>query len=99
MAAFVVPILVLITGVGVGFGWISSEVISYERTARWLQNPMARLALFAFISLSLFHWAHRFRYVVVDMGLRPLKGPVALICYGAAVAGTAFTAFLLVACF
>jgi fumarate reductase subunit D len=35
----------------------------------------------------LFHWAHRFRYALVDLGFGPL-GRQAWLFYGTAVAGT-----------
>ena len=98
VAAFLVPIHVLITGLGIGFGWVSAEVVDYERIEGLLTHLLVKLYLFGFISLSLFHWAHRFRYVLMDIGLRSLKAPVALLCYGGAAATTAFTAFLLVVC-
>lgn len=95
VAAFLVPIHVVITGLGVGFGWISVEIIAYDRMAALLASPLVKIYLFGLISLSLFHWAHRFRYVLMDVGLRSLKAPVAVLCYGGAAAMTVFTAFLL----
>ena len=60
-----------------------------------LENPVLKIYLFFLISLPLFHWAHRFRYVLMDMGLRSLKAPVAVLCYGGAWVGTALAALLL----
>lgn len=96
VAAFLVPVHILVTGIGIGFGWISPDVIRYERMLNLLGNPLVRLYLFALISLALFHWAHRFRYVLLDLGLRPFKTAVAFLCYGGALAGTAWAAFLLI---
>jgi fumarate reductase subunit D len=47
------------------------------------------------ISLPLFHWAHRFRFTLVDLGLKAAKGPIAIFCYGSALAGTVIAAFVL----
>lgn len=99
LAAFLVPVHVLVTGVGIGFGWIPREVIRYERMLNILTNPLVKLYLFLLISLSLVHWAHRFRYVLMDLGLREFKTPLAPLCYGAAVFGAVVTAVLLVAYF
>lgn len=47
-----------------------------------------RLYLVVFVSLPLFHWAHRFRAAFNDLGLRAVPGPVAVSLYGSAIAGT-----------
>ncbi len=55
---------------------------SYERTRRLTENPLVRLYVFAFTSLSLFHWAHRFRYYVMDFGVMGARRFIAYLCYG-----------------
>ena len=95
LAAFLLPAHILITGVGISFGWIEPEVIGYQRVLSWLQNPLLKIYLLLLISLSLFHWAHRFRYVLIDMGLRSIKAAVAVLCYGTAIAATVATLVLL----
>ena len=95
LAAFLVPVHVLVTGLGISFGWISPQVIEYQRMVTLLENPLWKIYLFLLISLPLFHWAHRFRYVLMDMGLRSLKTPIAALCYGGACVGTALAALLL----
>jgi fumarate reductase subunit D len=47
------------------------------------------------ISLPLFHWAHRFRFTLVDVGLKSIHTLVAVLCYGAAIAGTIAAAVIL----
>jgi fumarate reductase subunit D len=90
IAAFFIPITLAITALAVPAGWISPEQL-HKLTG----NPLTRLYLFVLISLPLFHWAHRFRYVVVDLGLKG-SGPMpAIVCYGAAILGTAMAAFFL----
>ncbi len=97
VAAFFLPVHILI-GVGIAFGWISPQLISYQRLVTALTNPLFRLYLLLLISLPLFHWAHRFRYVLMDMGLRGFKTPVSILCYGTAGAGSVLTGALLVFC-
>ena len=80
LAAFLLPVHVLVTGVGIGSGWVDPDVIGYQRVHAWMQNPLIKLYLLLLISLSLFHWAHRFRYVLIDMGLRSIKTAVAVLC-------------------
>ena len=82
-AAFFVPVAVILTGIAVPAGWIEAESLR-----RLFAHPLTRLCLFGLISLSLFHWAHRFRYAMADLGLRNVAGILAILCYGAAVLGT-----------
>jgi len=89
--AFFIPITIVLTSIVVPAGWIGAEGLH-----DLLVLPLARLYLFVLISLALFHWAHRFRYVLVDLGLRKLTGILAITCYGAAVLGTVMAAFFLV---
>jgi fumarate reductase subunit D len=60
---------------------------SYQRTRGLAANPLIRLYLFALTSLSLFHWAHRFRYYVMDFGVMGARRVIAVTCYGGAIAG------------
>jgi len=61
---------------------------SYDRTRGLVANPLVRLYLLALTSLSFFHWAHRFRYYLMDFGLMGARRLVATVCYGSAIAGT-----------
>lgn len=83
VAALFLPITIVLTGIAVPAGWISAESL-----LDLLRHPLTRLYLVVVISLSLFHWAHRFRFTVVDLGLKGLDGVLAVVCYGGAVVGT-----------
>lgn len=94
VAALLFPVHVLLTGLAVPLGWL--EAPSYESVRGLVRNPVAQLYLFVFISLPLFHWAHRFRYTLYDgLQLKHLTALIAVLCYGTAVLGTAMTAYLL----
>jgi fumarate reductase subunit D len=44
----------------------------------------------------MFHAAHRFRYTLYDgLQIKHLNAPVAVLCYGGAIVGTAAAAYLL----
>jgi len=61
-----------------------------------LKLPVARVYVFVLISLPLFHWAHRFRYTLYDgLQLKHLTVLIAVLCYGAALAGSAMAAYTL----
>ena len=57
---------------------------------------MVRLVLFLLCFLSLFHWAHRFRFALYDgLQIKHLNPAITLFCYGGAVAGTVVAGYLL----
>ena len=91
VTAFFMPVTIVLTSIVVPAGWIGAEGLR-----ELIAHPLARLYLFVVISLSLFHWAHRFRYALVDLGLRSLAGMLATTCYGTAVLGTIMAGFFLV---
>ena len=94
VAALLFPVHFFLTGLAFPLGWL--EAPSHESLNRLLTHPVTRLYLFILISLPLFHWAHRFRYTLYDgLQLKHLTVLIAVLCYGAALAGTAMAAYLL----
>jgi len=91
VAALFVPITLILTGFAVPAGKISEENMS-----ELIHSPLTRVYLLVLISLPLFHWAHRFRYAAMDLGLKGLGAALPLFCYGTAIAGTAMALFFLV---
>src|SRR5437870_9282625 len=55
VAALLFPVHILLTGLAVPLGWVNAP--SYESVLGLVRNPVARLYLFVFVSLPLFHWA------------------------------------------
>jgi len=94
VAAFFVPVHILITGIAAPAGW-ASGAFAYSRIVTLVSHPLVRLYLFVLIALPLFHWAHRFRFTLVDLGLKRGQRAVAIACYGAAIAGTVLAAAVL----
>jgi fumarate reductase subunit D len=86
VAALLVPVTVIVTGF----------LVPHKATPLYtaLHNPFVRLYLFVLISLPLFHWAHRFRFTLIDLGVKAARQPVAVACYGTAVVGTVLAALL-----
>ena len=94
LAAFFMPALVLLLAFALPLGWV--EAPSYAELANQIDHPLAKLALFGFIMLSLFHWAHRFRFTLYDgLQLSHLYGLIAVISYGTATVLTLLAAYLL----
>jgi fumarate reductase subunit D len=94
MAAIFLPGHILFQGIALPMGWISHEALSYARVHALLAHPIAKLYLFALISLSLFHAVHRLKHTIHDLGLHA-PGVLAFLCYGFAIVGTVFTAVTL----
>ena len=95
MAAFLVPIHLFLHGIAVPLGWVSAEVTSYERMRAVVGHPLVKIYLFVLIALPFYHWAHRFRFTLFDLGLKSLRTSVAVLCYGAAVIGMVATVWIL----
>ncbi len=94
-AAFVTPVMILITGLSISLGILPPEALGYERMAGFVHNPFARLVIFAVIFLPAWHAAHRLRITAHDFGIRA-DGIVLTICYGLAALVTIAAAFILI---
>ena len=91
VAAFFMPITILLTAIALPAG-----VITAEGLRQLAGHPLTRLYLFVLISLPMFHWAHRFRYVAVDLGFKKISSILPMLCYGTALVVTLLALFYLV---
>jgi fumarate reductase subunit D len=95
MAALFLPAIVFLLWIAAPLGWVSAP--SHDELLRLVRHPLVRIFLFVFISLSVFHWAHRFRYTLYDgLQLYHLNRLIAVLTYGTAIALTVAAALLLV---
>ena len=92
VAAMVHPILIIITGILVPFGWAGNDPLNFEKISTGISNELIKLILFIIITLPLFHWAHRFRFTLVDIGLKSVSTFISVLCYGGAIIGTIISA-------
>lgn len=95
IAALLVPVHVLVQGVLGPLNIVPVVSNRYDSWAAAVANPLVKLYLFVLISLPLFHWAHRFRYSLIGLGVSWGRGVFALLTYGAAIALTVITAYVL----
>jgi fumarate reductase subunit D len=94
VAALLIPVLLFLYGLAFPLGWLAPP--SYERTLALVGWPFMRLGLFTLCFLSLFHWAHRFRYTLYDgLQIKHLNEVIFVFCYGGAVVGTVLAGYLL----
>ena len=92
IAAMVLPILIIITGILIPFGWVTEDPLNFEKISTGVSNEFIKLILFIIITLPLFHWAHRFRFTLVDIGLKSVSTFISVLCYGGAIVGTIISA-------
>ena len=88
VAAFLVPIQIIIVGFALPLGWISDSGMLHR-------NWLVKIYLFVLIALPLYHWAHRFYFALNDMKLGLPRKPLAALCYGGAVVVTVVTLWIL----
>ena len=94
LAALFIPALVLLFGVAFPLGWLPPP--SHTHLVAVIGHPIARLFLFVLVALSLFHWAHRFRYTLYDgLQIKHLNEMVSVICYGSAIFGSTVAVYIL----
>ena len=88
VAALIMPILILITGLLVPLGVLH---LPYEKLAAVAHNPIGKLVLFGIVALPAWHAAHRLRMTAHDLGLGS-GFAVKAACYGSAVVMIVVTA-------
>jgi len=92
VSAFLIPVHVILFGIAIPLGWLAAP--GYESLVELARHPITRIYLFVLISLSLFHWAHRFRYTLYDgLMLKHLEIYIFTFCYGAAIIGSIFAGY------
>ena len=97
MAAMLMPIHIVLTGIAAPLGWGATEAFGYDHMLALVAHPLTKLYLFVLFSLTFFHCMHRIRHTLYDTGMRGYQMPIAVICYGAAIVGTVATVFVLLA--
>lgn len=95
ISAMVFPALLFITGILIPLGAVNDNPLNFERIHSALSHPFIKLVLFVIISLPLFHWAHRFKFTLVDVGLKFMSTLISIFCYGGAITGTIIAAVVL----
>src|SRR5512132_2435701 len=80
VAALIIPVLILITGVLLPLGMLS---LPYEKMAAFAHNPFGKLILFGTVALPAWHAAHRLRMTAHDLGFGG-GAVVQAVCYGSA---------------
>ena len=95
-AAVLLPVHILVQGILGPLGVVPVVDRHYDTWISILGNPIVKLYLLVLISLPFFHFAHRLRYLLVDLGVPAAKStPAQVLFYGGAVAVTLVTVWVL----
>lgn len=94
VSALLMPAHLFLFAIAFPLGWLNPP--SDETLLVLIRPPLVRVYLFVFCFLSLFHWAHRFRFTLYDgLQIKHLNEIINVLCYGGAVLGTVTAAYLL----
>lgn len=93
-AALLVPALLFVLGVAIPLGWL--EAPDYAHALAVASHPLTRLVLLGLCVLALVHFAHRFRFTLIDgLQFRRFDGLIATVCYGLALVGAVLAVYVL----
>jgi fumarate reductase subunit D len=96
IAAVLIPVHILVQGILGPLGVVPVVDRHYDTWVSILGNPIVKLYLVVLIAVPFFHFAHRLRYLLVDVGVKAAKTvPAQVIFYGGAVAVTLVTIWVL----
>jgi fumarate reductase subunit D len=96
VAAVLIPVHVLVQGILGPLSVVPVVDRHYDTWVRALGNPIVKLYLLVLIAAPFYHFAHRIRYLLVDLGLKAAKGaPAQVVFYGGAVLVTLVTIWVL----
>ena len=96
LAALLLPVHVLVQGILGPLGVVPVADRHYDTWINVLRNPLVKLYLLVLFAFAFFHYAHRIRYLLVDLGLHAARSvPAQVIFYGGAVVVTLITLWIL----
>jgi fumarate reductase subunit D len=96
LAALLVPVHILVQGILGPLGIVPVVDRHYDTWIRILGNPIVKLYLLVLIAVPFFLFAHRLRYLLVDLGVSGAKSvPAQVIFYGGAIAVSLVTIWVL----
>ena len=96
IAALLIPVHILVQGILGPLGIVPVVDRHYDTWISVLGNPLVKLYVLVLITFPFFHFAHRLRYLLVDLGVPAAKSlPAQAVFYGGAVVITLITIWLL----
>jgi fumarate reductase subunit D len=93
IAAILLPVHIVLQGI---LGPLSLVRVADIHDPNLIGNPIVKLYLLVLIAVPFFHFAHRLRYLLVDLGVPAAKSiPAQVVFYGGAVVVTLLTIYVL----
>ncbi len=93
VAAILLPVHILFQGILGPLGFVK---VATPADLGLLGNPIVKLYLLVLIAVPFFHFAHRLRYLLVDLGVPAARSvPAQVVFYGGAIAVTLLTIYVL----
>ncbi len=96
VVAFILPMLIFITGLAVPLGLLPIDVLSFDRLHSFALSWPGKLFIFVVISLPLWHGMHRIFLSLHDFGINKGRLFFKWLCYGLATLVSLLTIILLV---
>ena len=93
--AFVGPAMLVITGLLLPLIFAQDPGRAYAAVSGTLSGPLAKLFMLLFVSLSLYHTAHRLYHGLHDLHVEGPRALLLSVFYGGATLLTLLTGFLL----
>lgn len=95
ITALLIPAQIAVQGVLGPLGWVPYPDHTYATFASMLSNWLVKLYLVVVFATSFYVFAHRVRYLLLDLGVRSGKLVFGLLLYGLAAVGTVVSAYIL----
>ena len=93
LAAILLPVHIVFQGILGPLGYVK---VATPSDLSLLSNPLVKLYLLLLIAPPFYHFAHRLRYLLVDVGVHAARSvPAQAIFYGGAVVITLLTIWVL----
>jgi succinate dehydrogenase subunit D len=93
IAAILLPVHIFFQGILGPLGYVK---VATPQDIDLLGNPIVKLYLLVLIAVPFFHFAHRLRYLLVDLGVPAARSvPAQVVFYGGAIAVTLLTIYVL----
>jgi fumarate reductase subunit D len=95
LTALLLPVHVVIQGILGPLGFVPVVDRHYDTWVNVLGNPLVKLYLLVLFAFAFFHYAHRLRYFVVDLGFHAARTvPAQVVFYGGAGVVTLITLWI-----
>ncbi|MFQ5919289.1 MAG: fumarate reductase subunit D [Thermoplasmata archaeon] len=94
VVALLLPVHIVLFHLGADLGLLVQDLSSFDAMLAWVGDPLVKVYLIVLVGGALFHGAHRFKYVLFDLGLKRAYRPVGNLLYTVAGLTTALTALV-----